>query len=279
MLERPSVSILTYVLEPHHCALLEDWFDFFDHPVASLIVHVGADPLIRDKLTEICEKRGIRFTSLGVRTAAEIIPNELTLLREQFSAVVDGLGCVIRLDTLPFKAPGVTWQDEALDAMESSGALFITGSTQPFRADRPLRRNSLMLTQRVSNCFLIVAPEVWVRLQQGTQGSFERYGRYVVEGAPEDYLLANGLWGIRLVNRFDLRLFHTQEWSPRILQVRAAFHTGKGISRFLKGHAEDYSGSYYMKSGLPPLRRLRIVLGTWRRKALAAFGLGQSVKP
>lgn len=268
---RPPISILTFVLQQHHCQLLEDWFDFFDHPVARLIVHVGSDARIPQTLADMCAARNIGFTNLGISSPDETTDNEQALLTAQFDAIETGLACVIRLDTLPFKAEGVRWQDDAFNTMASDGACYITGATRPYRADKHAGSAAVMLTQRLSNCFLIIAPDDWRRLQQGTQGSAERYGRFLVEGAAEDFLAERNLWGLRLLNRPELRIFHCQEWSTRILKVRRSFRAGKGIKWFMKGYEDDFFGARaknYMQPGPPPLRQLRITLGAWRRKAL-----------
>lgn len=266
----PPVDLLTFVLRAHHVPLVADWFDFMDTPPRALVVHVGEDPAIVRGLHELCESHGIRMINLGEVTVADTTEREDVLLAEQMGAVESGgIACVVRLDTLPYRSSGVLWQENALKRMTETGALFVTGATRPYRADRPAADVRLLMTQRISNCFLIIAPDVWRRLQDGVPESASRYGRFVVEGAAEDYLSAHDLWGLRLLNNHDLRIFHCQEWSARIFEVRKAFRSGINVDRFLKGVQDDYLGpnsSYYMEVPAPLLRRARIAVGAWRRR-------------
>ncbi|MDF3854478.1 hypothetical protein ACDP63_12285 [Paracoccus sp. P2] len=265
----PSIALLTFVLEEHHCVILEDWIAFFDHPIAELVVHFGGDPGIAARVRQLCEAHGIRLHDMGMTTPQETTEAEQQLLAEQFDAVTADLGCVVRLDTIPYRAGQKAWQDAALGLMKETGACFITGSTLPYRADRPTTRPGFMLTQSISNCFLIIRPEIWKMLQAGTKESESKYGRFLVEGAAEDYVAENDLWGLRLVNRDDIRVFHCQEWGLRLLRVRDSFRKGHGISSFLKGYQDDYlyeNARYYMQRRESALRRARIFLGYWRRR-------------
>ncbi|WP_292295024.1 hypothetical protein, partial [Marivita sp.] len=126
-----------------------------------------------------------------------------------------------------------------------------------------------LLTQRVSNGFLIIEPEFWTLAQESNPNSIEKWGRFAPEGCLEDYLKETDQYGIRIINDTDLRVFHVQEWSERLLIVRKAFRKGRGIQSHFQGFQDDRLGSskrYYMKRGLPLGRRLRIWAGKQRRK-------------
>ncbi|RRH69780.1 hypothetical protein [Falsigemmobacter faecalis] len=264
-----SVALLTFVLQEHHLVILEDWLDFFDHPITELVVHVGAGPGISARLQHLCATRAIRLQNLGPTSARETTDEEQRLLAAQFEAVTADFGCVVRLDTLPFRTAETLWQEATMTALASMGASFITGSTLPFRADLPTEDPSLLLTRRLSNCFLLIRPDVWRELQQGIPGSAEKHGRFLVEGAAEDYVQAQGLWGLRLLNRPDLRIFHCQEWGPRLLVVRARFRAGYRIARYLKGYQDDppkTASHNYLERRPPILKRIRIFIGYWRRR-------------
>ncbi|WP_097068660.1 hypothetical protein [Rhodobacter maris] len=74
---------------------------------------------------------------------------------------------------------------------------------------------------------------------------------------------------MRLLNRPDWRVFHCQEWGPRLLEVRSAFRAGRKIARYLRGYQEQLPrGDYYLLPRPPLHRRLRILLGKWRRKLM-----------
>jgi hypothetical protein len=124
----------------------------------------------------------------------------------------EDLACIVKLDTFPFRAPGKAWQDEALLAMRRHGALFITGSTLPYRADLGTTSENILLTQRVSNCFLILSKGVWFRALESSFGNQSDHGRFAPEGDFESYLASTDQYGLRVRNSPDLRIFHCHEW-------------------------------------------------------------------
>ena len=263
-----TVALLTFVLQAHHCVILEDWVNFFDYPIDELIVHVGSDEQALPRIQEICKKHNIALRNLGVTTARETTDDEAILLAAQFDATTSDFACVIRLDTLPFRQEGLRWQDEAIEQMQASGAAFLTGSTLPYRADRPLHDQRYRMTQRVSNCFMMIRPQVWRDLQVGEEAAKAQYGRFFVEGVVEDNLVKEDLWGIRILNSPAFRIFHCQEWGPRLIFVRDTFQKGKNIKPYLKGFQDDYFGANtrnYMERKPPIVKRVRIFLGRWRR--------------
>ncbi len=264
-----AITLTTFVLQPHHVIIVEDWLDFFDQGVRDLVVHVGADPEIEPRLKALCDSRKVGLRILGSVSVCDTTDNELDLLYEQFAVVKDGLVCMVRLDTLPYRRPDLRWQADAIDRMIAAGAPFLTGATKPFRADQATAVSQFLRTQRVSNCFIILAPNFW-HVAQGDRAEAERrYGRFSSEGSIEDYLVENGLWGLRCVNRADFRIFHCQEWSLRLLDVRRAFQAGRKIQPFLRGYQDDLMGAnarFYLHPGPPLIKRLRIRLGAWRRK-------------
>jgi hypothetical protein len=266
-----SIALLTFVLQPHHVAVVEDWIDFFDHGLAELIVHVGADPGIVESLELLCSRRKLALQVLGTVTAKETTADELSLLYLQFAAVRSDLACMVRLDTLPYRRPGLRWQDDALAAMRKIDAPFVTGAAKPFRADVALPDPRFLRTQRVSNCFIILSPAFWRTGQGDRTDAEQRFGRFSSEGSIEDYLVATNTWGLRCVNSRDFRVFHCQEWGPRLLKVRQAFKAGHRISPFLRGYQDDVMGAretFYLHPRPPLIKRLRIWLGAQRRKLI-----------
>lgn len=267
-----SVALLTFVLQAHHCIILEDWINFFDHPIEEMVVHVGSDEAVISQVHEICERHDIKLRHLGVTTARETTEDEARLLATQFDAVTSDFACVIRLDTLPYRQEGLRWQDGAMELLHASGAFFLTGGALPFRADRPTIDDRYRMTQRISNCFMIIRPQVWKELQVFDDATKAKYGRFLVEGAVEDNLAKRNLWGVRLLNSSELRVFHCQEWSLRLLLVRDKFRQGKHIQRYLEGFQDDRFGANaqnYLEPKPPTMRRIRILLGRWR---LQLFG-------
>jgi hypothetical protein len=267
-----EICILTFVLQAHHCVILEDWLDFFDHPVKKIVVHVGTDPEILRTLEALAAGRDITLVPVGPTTPVETSQNELSLLVKQFEHVdQEDLACIVKLDTFPFRAPGKAWQDEALLAMRRHGALFITGSTLPYRADLGTTSENILLTQRVSNCFLILSKGVWFRALESSFGNQSDHGRFAPEGDFESYLASTDQYGLRVRNSPDLRIFHCHEWGARQRKIRRSFRKGKGVSRYLRGYQDDLWGPgarFYMKRPPSLAKRIRIAFGRWRRQLL-----------
>jgi len=265
-----DICLLTFVLQKHHCQILDDWIDFFDHPISKLILHTAADPDVRVAVDALAIRRGIELVHVGTTTAAETTDYELNLLIDQFSHVSEAeLACLIKLDTFPFRAPGTAWQDNALLAMQREKALFLTGSTLPYRNDLPTKWENLLLTQRVSNCFLMVSKETWLQALQPMFDTPSEFGRFSSEGDFESYLARTNQFGLRLVNTMAVRVLHCHEWGPRQREIRDAFRRGKGVKKYLAGYQDDYFGpnaKYYMKKPPSLIKRLRIAVGKLRRR-------------
>lgn len=275
MTEASGFSLLTFVLQPAHCIVLRDWMEFFEQPPGRLVVHVGQDPAIAHQLRGLADAFGAELVIAGQTDPAETTENETGLLWQQFDLIGDDLACIVRLDTLPYRGSNLPWQAEAMEAMAHHGALFLTGSTLPFRADTPLPGTDLMRTQRFSNCFAILPAQVWREAQRAQQSDADAFGRFGSEAAVELYCSETGAFGLRLINRPELRVFHCQEWGPRMAEVRAAFQAGRGIAPFLRGYQDDFMGArarFYMEKRTPLLRRARILLGRWKRSFLGRAG-------
>lgn len=275
MTEASGFSLLTFVLQPAHCVVLRDWMEFFDQPPDRLVVHVGQDPAIADQLRSLASEFGAELVIAGQTDPAQTTENETGLLWQQFDLIGDDLACIVRLDTLPYRQPDLPWQATAMAAMARHGAAFLTGSTLPFRADTTLPETGLMQTQRFSNCFAILPAPVWRKAQQAQQSGADAFGRFGSEAAVELYCAETGAFGLRLLNSPDLRIFHCQEWGPRMAEVRAAFHAGRGIAPFLRGYQDDFMGArarFYMERRPPLSRRVRILLGRWKRNLLGQTG-------
>ena len=263
-----SIALLTFVLQAHHIVVLEDWIDFLKGAVVELIVHVGVDKKIETTLSELCKTRGIRLIILGEATVLETTHHEKELMHCQFDMVTVEKACIVRLDTLPYCVEGIDWLNAAIKLQREKDAKFITGSTLPFRADRTTENKYFRLTQRISNCFLIIEVDLWRKFQQGGVDSSNKYGRFTVEGAVEDFAADHNQWGLRLINCRDVRVFHCQEWGARLIQVREHFRNGRRLGPYFKGFQDDFMGMharYYMQPRIPILRRIRISVGAWRR--------------
>ncbi len=176
---------------------------------------------------------------------------------------------LVKLDTLPYRRPGLLWQDAALAEMQKPNAVFATGSTLPWRADLPTDDPRYALTRDVSNNFMFIDRDDWLRIQDIERETAAKLGRFANERAIDDYCRKNGRYGIRLLNRRDFRVFHTQEWGKRMGFVRWCFRNGVALKTFLDGFQEDRVAPplhrYYMQPESMPIKAARIAFGLWRR--------------
>lgn len=194
--------------------------------------------------------------------------DEIDLLRAQIERAGDAWVCLTKMDTLPWRRPGLCWQDAAFARMRAEGAVMLTGSTLPFRSDRETGESGYMLSQRISNNFMILPAPLWRQIQDQLAEYGLDWGRFAPEATIEHYLSATGQHALRLVNDSDFRVFHTQAWGPRVEKVRRNFHEAKGIAPYLQGYQDDFHGNdggLYMYQPHSLAKRARIAVGKWRR--------------
>lgn len=262
-------SVLTHVMQPRHIIILEDWLDFIDLRPEALIVVVAADPAIRDGLTRLCDARGMELKIAERADPATLKESEPDYLQAQFGLCPSDLAILVKLDTLPFREGHRDWMEQALDVMEDQSALYVTGSTRVYRGDADFGVPGMMRTRMVSNNFLMIAPALWLSLIGA--GSGQAAGRYETEAAIERHCRETGHVGIRLLNRRDWRVFHTQIWDGRMDGLREGFRRGTAIRPHLRGFEDDLRHPWEMYYLSPPpslSQRMRIALGEMRRSPI-----------
>ncbi len=269
-----SFVLITNVMAEAHCVVLQDWFDFLDVLPERLLVFVGKEPAIADRLARICEARDIALEILDTTDTRRVRQDEPAIVMEQFQAAGSGLVMIVRLDTLPFRRTGDPWQTDAIAAMRHHGAIYLTGSTLPYRSDTPTDDPRYMHTRKVSNNFLLMDRDEWLRIQEAQREPALALGRFAQENAVEFHCRDTGDRGIKLVNTPDFRIVHTQEWGPRMRLVRACYRRGIAITPQLTGFQEDWDARrypFYLQHEAMPIKRARIAFGRWRRDVAARF--------
>lgn len=267
-----AFSFLTYALWPEHVDVLRDWLEFFDVLPWRLIVWFGQDPAVEPAVRAVCWDYGIELLSLGDAAPHALQYVVSPYLTRQFRAAGDDLVCLARPDTLPFRRPGVRWQAEALEQMARSGALFLTGATRSYRADRPTADPRFAVTDRVSHNFLMMEAPRWRAVQAGRSGRSVGTDRFAQEAVLERHCAETGDFGLRLLNGEDLRILQTLDWTPGIGRTRRSFRAGRGVAPYIHGFEDDYEdlGSrFYMYRQYSLMTRMRIELGRMRRSVVA----------
>jgi hypothetical protein len=266
-------ALITNLLQAESYQILCDWLDFMPYPPRTLICFCGANRETEGLVRDLCEARGITLKLPPETLTEDIRKNDQPVIEWQFRNVEEPYCLRVALDTIPLQTGDFDWLSYCMDQMEAQDLLFTTGSTKIYRADKPTARDGFLLTQRVSLNFFLLRPQMWLELAERYTDRKPEFGRFFPEGMLERHCRENGLYGLRLDNRPDLRIFHVQIWDARIDAIRSAFRAGRGIEPFLKGYEDELPKlhawqRYYMFPKPPLIRRLRIAIGEARRKML-----------
>jgi hypothetical protein len=268
----PQYALMTQVLEPHHLIILDDWFDFLEIPPAQLVVFTADDSVLRGNLQDLCARHGTRLTDLGTISPKSFRDGEMASLRSQIAAATPQIVCAIRLDVLPYREGHAGWLARALRSQQARTFCYITGTTNPYRADRGIDQQGYRATQRISNNFMMIDKSVWRDMIDAALPDRPDYGRFAVEGNIEYYCGRKNRFGLRLTNGATFRMFHTQVWDLRLLELREDFRAGHKIEDYLGGFEDDRTHKwerYYLWPKDSVLRRFRVNAGRIRQSFLS----------
>lgn len=262
-------ALLTNLITPQSLPVLRDWLDFMPYPPKRLICYCGYNEGNKALLRDLAREVGTTLVIAPDTLTEDIRTSDLPVLEWQFAQVEEEYCLKISLDTIPYQKRDEDWLNPIIDTMEQEGFVFLTGSTRLFRADTPYRDPDLYRTQRISLNFVIMRPEFWLDLFRTRTDLKQQYGRFACEGIVEHHSRENGLYGLRLANTTDRRVFHVQIWDERIDARRAAIRDDAKVAHFLTGYEDDYTypwERYFMFPKHPLMRRIRIGLGRMRRQ-------------
>jgi len=265
--DRYTLAVLTNVLDIQHIPILEDWINFCNGSINELVVLTSKDRKILEVLKEICFRENITLKWVGYAAAGKDW-DEDGYLRSQLDTTHCDYALMVKLDTIPFRSGHKNWFLDSISLMLKKNAFFITGTTQPYRADRSIN-DRYMTTQRVSNNFLIIRPSDWLSLQEKYTEETKNRGRFAAEARLEIHCKQTDLYGIRILNSNNWRIFHTQLWDERLLIARQKFKEGIDISKYMKGFQDNMSDpwkSYYMHPVPSMAFRIRLNIQRFLRR-------------
>jgi hypothetical protein len=263
-----DITLITNLLQMPSLPVLVDWIEFLPRPPKTLICYVGGDAEIEAALHGLCDEHGIALILVPTDLTEDIRKSELPVILWQMQNAPEDYVLRVTLDTIPYRTDDADWLSYCIETMEAEHHPFTTGSTRPFRADRPLDRAGFGLTRRVSFNFILMRARFWLDLEARSRHLMEKYDRYYIEGLLEDFCEDTDRWGLRLINIPERRVFHVQVWDSRIDAIRRAFHEGRDLGPHLRGHEDDQNydwDRYYMWPKPSWLKRARIHFGKWRR--------------
>lgn len=258
---KTSLALITNVLSIDHLPILEDWVEFVGNNLNELIVLTSSDDKILEALKEICNRENITLRWAGVAVVSKDW-DEDGYLKKQLDITLSDYALIFKLDTIPFRRGRDDWFLDAINVMNKKKAFFITGTTQPYKADLEIDKTYLF-TQRVSNNFLIIRPKDWLNLLGKYKEETKNRGRFATEARLEIHCKKTDSFGIRIRNVMDWRIFHTQLWDGRLMIARQRFKEGLDVSNYMKGFQDvlgDPWKSYYMHPVPSRLFRIRLSL-------------------
>lgn len=262
-------TLVTNLLQGHSLPVLIDWLDFLPRKPKALICFFGSNTASEKAVADQCAQRGIDFVVAPKEITSDIRKGDALVAKWQFGHTKTPWVMRIALDTLAYSTDPSDWLSPAIEELNTTDKLFLTGSTKIYRTDKPTPSPDLFFTQRVSINFILIQPAQWIEIYDDYIAKTPNPSRFSTEKCLEDYCAENNVWGLRLKNIDQRRIFHVQEWGERISKVRDAFRKGRGIQPFLNGYVEDegkHPWNRYFMSPKPPLvRRARIAFGAWRR--------------
>lgn len=267
-------TFITNLLQTPSYPVLVDWLDFLPYPPKAFICFFGGNTDAETMVRDLCAARGIDLVVAPNDLTENIRHDELPVLRWQFGNVTTPWCIRVSLDTLAYRDDDFDWLSYAIDRIEAEDLVYMSGSTKRYRTDKPTADKGFLLTQRVSLNFVLIRPGDWLKMLDDFLATRDEVKRFNTEGCVEHYCTENNAWGLRLENLPGRRIFHVQEWRPRISMVRDAFRAGRGIEPFMEGYCEDEVKMrlwrrYYMFPKPSLLRRVRISFGGWRRRTFS----------
>lgn len=263
------ISLLTSVAHERELLILGDWLEFASTPPDRLLLIIEDSDDLQDKLEKFSARYSVPLEVVATASPQEMKDREFYYLYRQFEVAGDDMCLLLKLDTIPYRDGHNTWLTDAIQDMRLNSCLFITGSTLPYREDIALRHPFKYLTQRASNNFMLISAPVWRKIQDQWESELrQKYGRFVVEATIEYHCKVNNAYGLRLQNTESFRVFHTNEWGPRIEKIRANFKAGYKIERYLSGFQDKDRRYYGMIRKNSCIKEARIQVGKWRRKIL-----------
>ena len=270
-----SYSLLTKVLDPRHVVVLSDWLEFVSYPPAQLVAYVDDNEETRLRLDRLAVTFGVPWVPVRVTPGDDLKHRETKILRRMVDVAAAELVLFTNLDTLPFRSgpENAQWLEEVVRRLKTDPQLaFFSAAGVTFKEDRAEDSGRYLLTQRFSNNCGLIAKETWRRMvdtyDEASLGSLPDVARYHSEWAIEEAVRREKLFGLRMIESLDWRVFHVQQWDERLLRTRDLFRRGVGVSKYLNrvhDETEHPWESHYSYPKPPLWRRLRIRLGRWRR--------------
>jgi len=256
-----------------HLIVLKDWLIFLQQPPQKIVLYSDLD---QAKVEQDLKSSGYTGTLILMPfVEGDDLKNDETSILEKLVAQCSAeIYVSINLDTLAYTSEK-NWLPEIIDDLMQNKYQFLTGCGIIFKADQPIEGTEYLKTQRFSYNFCIMKKTLWQEIMDEFRDADidESIRRFHCEWAIEQGLLKYNYWGRRRLDSMHWRVFHVQEWGPRMKTVRSNFIAGKGIKSYANKIYENTRHPWEQYYDFPKpnlLKRMRIWLGEKRRRLLSA---------
>lgn len=262
-------DLITKLAQYEHLIVLKDWLNFFQQPPLKIVLYSELD---KAQVEQNLKSFGYTGEIILVPFAeGDDLKNDETSILEKLVALCStDIFISVNLDTLAYTSES-GWLPQIMDDLMQNKYQFFTGCGLIFEADRPIEGTEYIKTQRFSYNFCIMKRTLWQEIMDEFRDADidDNIRRFHCEWAIEQGLVKYNYWGRRRLDSMQWRVFHVQEWGPRMLKVRQDFFTGKRIKSYANKIFENTEHpweQYYQYPKPNLLKRLRILLGESRRK-------------
>lgn len=266
-------DLIAKLAQYNHLTVLKDWLTFFQQSPQKIVLYSDLDPV---QVEQSLEKVGFNGQLILVPFSEgdDLKNNETGILEKLVEKCQEEIYISVNLDTLAYTSES-NWLPKIIEELRNDEYQFFTGCGLIFESDQPIVGTEYLKTQRFSYNFCIMKKALWQDIMNEYRNAEidESIRKFHCEWAVEQAAKKYGYWGLRRLDSMHWRVFHVQEWGPRMEIVRHNFFAGKGIKSFANKIHENTKHPWEQYYDFPKpniLKLVRIWLGEKRKRLLPA---------
>lgn len=265
-------DLIAKLAQYNHLTVLKDWLNFFQQYPQRIVLY---SDLEHEQVEQSLENHGFKGKLILVPYSEgdDLKNNETGILEKLVARCEEEIYISVNLDTLAYTSES-NWLPKIIDELVNDEYHFFTGCGLIFEADRTIVGTEYLRTQRFSYNFCIMKKSLWQSIMNEYRNADidENIRRFHCEWAIEQAAKKYNYWGLRRRDSKHWRVFHVQEWGPRMRLIRKHFFSGKGIESYVNKIYENtkYPWERYFMYPRPKLiKRIRNWLGAKRRSLMS----------
>lgn len=262
-------DLIAKLAQYNHLVVLRDWLDFFQQYPQKIVLYSDLD---YEKVKLALEKYGFKGQLILVPFSEgdDLKNNETGILEKLVARCDEEIYVSVNLDTLAYTSES-NWLPKIIESLKNDEYQFLTGCGLLFEADQPVNGTEFLRTQRFSYNFCVMKKSLWQSIMDEYRDAEidESIRKFHCEWAVEQAAKKYGYWGLRRLDSMHWRVFHVQEWGPRMEKVRRNFFAGKRIKSYANKTFERTQHPwerYYMHPKPSLAKLLKIKLGSFKKK-------------